>query len=98
MFETLIRWLHRGNLSKDTARIRLQHILVIDRTGVAPEILEALRDDMLEIISKYFEIKSEDLKMQLKSDEDSMALVANIPVIKIKRQLKQRPVISEISE
>lgn len=94
MFETLIRWLNKGKLSKDTARIRLQHILVIDRTGVSPEILEALRDDMLGIISKYFEVKEEDLKMNLKSDEDSMALVANIPVLSIRRHLKQ-PVPSQ---
>ena len=86
MFESLSRWLRRGKGSRTTVKNRLQLILIQDRTGVAPEILDALRDDMFQVISKYFEVKGDDVEMSLETEEDSVALVANIPVLKLKRQ------------
>lgn len=86
MFESLSRWLRREKGSRTTVKNRLQLILIQDRTGVAPEILDALRDDMFQVISKYFEVKVDDVEMGLETEEDSVALVANIPVLKLKRQ------------
>lgn len=86
MFEGIARWLRKGRGSKNTGKIRLQHILVIDRTGVSPEILDALRDDMFLVISKYFVVKEDEVEMSLETDEESLALVANIPVLSVKRQ------------
>ena len=86
MFENISRWLRRDKGSKTTVKNRLQLILIQDRTGVAPEILDALRDDMFNVISKYFIVNEEDVEMSLESDEDSVALVANVPVLKMKRQ------------
>jgi cell division topological specificity factor len=90
MFEAIIRWLNKGKLSKDKARIRLQHILVIDRTGVSTDILEALRDDMFEVIKKYFDIELDKVEMKLEKDEDTMALIASIPIVGSKRQVIQQ--------
>ena len=85
MFEGISRWLRKGKGSKTTVKNRLQLILIQDRTGVAPEILDALRDDMFGVISKYFIINENDVEMSLEHDDDSVALVANIPVLKLKR-------------
>ncbi|MBM3212590.1 cell division topological specificity factor MinE [Candidatus Poribacteria bacterium] len=97
MFEAIIRWLNRGKLSKDKARIRLQHILVIDRTGVSPEILDALRDDMFAIINKYFDIQLDEVEMKLEKDDESVALIANIPIVRSKREFERQkqPTTSE---
>ncbi len=89
MFEGLSRWLRRGKGSKSTAKSRLQLILIHDRTGISPEILESLREDIFLIISKYFVVKEDDVEMSLEKDEDAVALVANIPVLSMKRQEKQ---------
>lgn len=89
MFESLSRWLRRGKGSKDIGKSRLQLILINDRTGVSPEILDALRDDMFQIISKYFNVKEDDVEMSLEKDEGTVALVANIPVLSVKRHQKQ---------
>ena len=89
MFENLSRWLRKGKGSKNTAKSRLQLILVHDRTGVSPEILDSLREDMFLVISKYFIIKEDDVEMSLERDEDAVALVANIPVLSMKRLQKQ---------
>lgn len=85
MFEGINRWLRRGKGSKTTVKNRLQLILIQDRTGVSPEILDALRDDMFSVISKYFIIKENDVEMSLETEDDTVALVANIPVLKMKR-------------
>ena len=86
MFESLGRWLRRGKGSRTIVKNRLQLILIQDRTTVAPEILDALRDDMFQVISKYFIVQQDDVEMSLETDDDSVALVANIPVLKLKRQ------------
>ena len=89
MFENISRWLRRGKGSKTTGKSRLQLILVHDRTGVSPEILDALREDMFRAISKYFVVQEEDVEMSLERDEGSVALVANIPILRMKRPQRQ---------
>jgi len=89
VFESLSRWLRRGKGSKNVGKSRLQLILINDRTGVSPEILDALREDMFQIISKYFVVKEDDVEMSLEKEEGSVALVANIPVLSMKRQQRQ---------
>ena len=89
MFDSLSRWLRRGKGSKNVGKSRLQLILINDRTGVSPEVLDALREDMFQIISKYFIVKEDDVEMSLEKEEGSVALVANIPVLSMKRQQRQ---------
>lgn len=89
MFEGISRWLRKGKGSKDTGKSRLQLILIHDRTGVSPEILDALREDMFRVISRYFVVKEADVEMNIERDEGSVALVANIPILSMKRQQKQ---------
>ena len=85
MFEGIGRWLRKGKNSKTVVKNRLQLILIQDRTGVSPEILDALRDDMFDVISKYFVVEEESVEMSLETHDDSVALIANIPVLKMKR-------------
>jgi len=88
VFEIISRWLRKGKDSRTIVKDRLQLILIHDRTGVEPEILDSLRQDIFLVISKYFVIEEDDVEMDLERDEDSVALVANIPVLSIKRQEK----------
>ena len=71
--------------TKDLAKERLQLVLVHDRGGLPPEIMDDLREDLLAVISKYLEVEKKDLKMNLDQKEDQVALVANIPVKRVKR-------------
>jgi cell division topological specificity factor len=89
VFEGISRWLRRGKGSKSTGKSRLQLILVHDRTGVSPEILDDLREDMFQVISKYFVINEDDVEMEIEKDEGSVALVASIPIVSMKRQHRQ---------
>ena len=89
MFESIGRWLRREKNSKTMGKNRLQLILVHDRTGVSPEILDNLRDDMFRVISKYFVVQEDDVEMNIERDEGSVALVANIPILSMKRVQRQ---------
>ena len=71
--------------SKNIAKERLRLVLVHDRSNVSPQLLENLKEDMIEVISKYMEIDRKNMEVNLNSDDQSVALVANIPVNKIKR-------------
>ncbi|MGB9594841.1 MAG: cell division topological specificity factor MinE [Candidatus Poribacteria bacterium] len=88
MFESVIRWLKGGQqqTGKDITKNRLKLILAYDRTEISPEILDALKEDMFLTISKYFDIKEEDVVMNISRSDESVALMANIPIIGMKRQ------------
>ena len=70
--------------SRDIARDRLKVVLIHDRANVSPEVMEHLRADIIRVISNYMEINQRDMEITLANDEDSVALVANIPVSKMK--------------
>lgn len=76
---------------KEVAKDRLRLILINDRGALAPEMLDKIREEILEVISKYIEIDGEDIDISFNKAEDEdgnsgPALVANIPI----RNLKSR--------
>jgi cell division topological specificity factor len=80
--------------SKDIAKERLQLVLIHDRIGVSREVIESMESELIGVISKYLEIDEEGLDIDLKKRDESMALVANIPVKSLKK-IKQREVEAE---
>lgn len=66
--------------SGKVAKKRLQMVLIQDRASVSPEVMEKLRDDIIQVISRYMVINKSDMEISLENVEDSVALVANIPV------------------
>lgn len=74
-----------ASLSKNVAKERLRLVLVHDRTSVSPQLLDNIKEDMLKVISSYMDIDKSGTEVTLNSDEDSVALVASIPVIRINR-------------
>ncbi|MCI7613299.1 MAG: cell division topological specificity factor MinE [Selenomonadaceae bacterium] len=70
----------RKEKSGKVAKKRLQMVLIQDRASVSPEVMEMLRDDIIKVISKYMVINQSDMEISLENVEDSVALVANIPV------------------
>ena len=66
--------------SGKVAKKRLQMVLIQDRASVSPEVMEKLWDDIIQVISKYMVINKSDMEISLENVEDSVALVANIPV------------------
>lgn len=82
-------WNRDTDSSKQIAKERLRLVLVHDRVNVSPSLLEALKVDLMEVISKYMEIEETGLEVNLDKSENSVALVANIPVKRMKRAVDQ---------
>lgn len=86
MLEFISRMLGRGSASSKTvAKERLRLVLVHDRACISPVMLNKLREDIIKVISNYMEIDEAALEFDLCQDEREVALVANIPVVKMKR-------------
>lgn len=62
------------------AKRRLQFVLIADRAGCTPEILEMIKDDMIKAISKYMEIDTNGLEIKITQVEDSQS-AAGLPVL-----------------
>ena len=77
----LLRWaLQRQERSGDTAKKRLQLILVLDRIGMAPEHLEAMKQDIIQAVSKYVTVDEDTIEVDMKRSDESLVLVSNIQV------------------
>lgn len=71
--------------SAKEAKERLRIVLIHDRTDISPQLLENLRVEMIGVLTKYMDIDESKIEMDLDHDESAVALVANIPVLRIKR-------------
>ena len=74
-----------GENTKETAKNRLKLVLMQDRSNLEPETMAQLREELIEVISKYIVIDKESLGLNLDGDGESMALMLNIPVIRAKK-------------
>ncbi len=83
----------RKKSSSSVAKDRLKLLLVSERADCSPEIMELIKNDIIKVISKYLEIDTDGLDIQINKTElegeklGSPALFANIP-IKGKRNLE----------
>jgi cell division topological specificity factor len=77
---------NEADSSKTIAKQRLRLVLVHDRLDVSETIMNSLREDLINAIGKYMEIDKNALDVALSRDESGVALVANIPIINVKRQ------------
>ena len=71
--------------SKQQAVERLRLILVHDRAKVSTGLLELLRGEIINAISKYVEIDEDEIEIELNASDSKAELVANIPVVRVRR-------------
>lgn len=64
--------------SKETLKDRLEMVLAYDRAKIAPGKVDALRQDLLDVVKKYF--PSEGSSIEVEQRGDTVVLVANIPL------------------
>ena len=55
-----------------------------DRTNLTPELMERMRREMVDLLSKYVEMDKDALELNLEQDGDQVALMLSIPVIRAK--------------
>ncbi|MCT0225539.1 cell division topological specificity factor MinE [Synechococcus sp. CS-1328] len=74
------RLLGRQPASATLAKQRLQLVLAHDRSDLNPELLEKMRSEILEVVSRYVEIDVEGGDVSLETEDRVTALVANLPI------------------
>jgi cell division topological specificity factor len=72
--------------SAKSAKERLQLVLVHDRTDMTQLEMEALRDDILAVISRHVDVDPEGVRIDLERDGREQRLVADIPLRSVARR------------
>ena len=89
MLENLLGFLRRSfgqiGASGEAARNRLQLVLVHDRSGLSSDNLDLMKNDLVEVISKYLTIDQESLEVEVQRSGNSVVLVTNIQIAGIER-------------
>ncbi len=81
--------------AKETACNRLRVVLMQDRTNLTPELMERMRKEMVELLSKYVEMDKDALELNLEQDGDQVALMLSIPVIRAKDEEEIKAALEE---
>lgn len=78
------RMLGRGkDTSAKSAKERLQFVLVHDRINLPPERLQEMKEEILNVISRYVAVSAEEVDIALEQrDRNSNRIVADIPFSK----------------
>ncbi len=75
------RLLGRPPASAQEAKERLQFVLIHDRTDISPAVMEAMKDEIISVISKHVNIDRQAVEISLTQDHRENRLVANIPLL-----------------
>lgn len=80
MFEFIQRFFGKPS-SSATAKERLRLVLLSDHLSLAPDVVEALKRDLLEVISRYVEVDPDHVDVTFEQQEKQVAMLANIPIL-----------------
>ena len=87
MFEFIQRFFGKPS-SGATAKERLRLVLLSDHLSLAPDVVEALKHDLIEVISRYVDVDTTNMDVTFEQQEKQVAMLANIPIIGMRSRPK----------
>jgi len=99
--ELLERFFFRkSDTSRSKVKQRLKFILAHDRAALTPKMLDDLRREIMAVVSKYVELDDDGLEVTLESDQRMTALIANLPIRKVRNPeiLEEAPIEEFVAE
>jgi len=74
------RLFSKRSSSADTAKDRLRLVLINDRTDLSGAAMENLKDDLLEVLSRYIQFDPDRMEINITQDGRQQRLIADIPI------------------
>ena len=82
--EMLFPWNNNSD-SRDRAKSRLQLIIAHDRASINPDMMRAMREEILDVVARYVEVDRDEVEFSLCNDRRLTSLTANLPIRQVKR-------------
>lgn len=95
-FKKLAKKENKNVNSKEQAKERLHLVLMQDRANVSADFLDLMKQEIIDVIKKYIEVDESAIDVRLTNKDNgdgttgAPALYANIPITKIKEDLKEK--------
>jgi cell division topological specificity factor len=74
---------HQG--SSATAKERLRLVLMTDHLELAPEMIETMKRELVEVISRHVEVDRDRIDVSFERQDRTLAMLANIPILSVNR-------------
>lgn len=84
LFDRLLSRPAGAKTAANTAKDRLRLVLMHDRTDLPATTMEAIRADIVAVLSKYVDLDESACEVMLEKDEGSTGLVLNVPIRRVK--------------
>ena len=84
----MIEWMKKffgAPSSSSTAKERLRLVLMTDHLALAPEIIDNMKRDLVDVISRYVEVDREKVEVNFEREDRALAMLANIPIVNVNR-------------
>lgn len=79
--EALRQWLHsRASGSGQLAKERLKVVLVHDRLDMSPAMMEELKEELVAVLSKYFDVDHASIAVDVLRTARADEVTVNIPL------------------
>jgi cell division topological specificity factor len=66
--------------SASQAKERLQLVLIHDRANLPPGVMDSLRDELIEVISRHVDVERDSVVIEIAQQGREQRLVADIPI------------------
>lgn len=81
MLEIFAKLFGRRQTSKAIAKQRLTLVLVHDRAGIPPELMNVIQNEIITVISKHVKVDRDGIEMKLSQQHGETRLMAEIPIV-----------------
>ena len=86
MANFLDRLINRKPKSAVQAKERLKFVLIHDRSEIPPGVIDLLKDEIIDVISRRIEIDPDSVRIEISQEGRQQRLIADIPLLPVKRK------------